>query len=1342
MSLSNSLNEFINYDFNMLKTPDIQNLKNINGLSSSDIGEKADFKKNSFNKDSSTSRQMMLSDLGIEKSNYEISKVINNSEDCKNSQPQSSKEDKKQTKKRRRHKDNVGPWKLGKTLGKGSSGRVRLAKNQKTGQLAAVKIVRKGKSVIHKKQETEKDTSLSGTSNDTYTEFFEEGVVPYGIEREIIIMKLVNHANIMGLYEVWENKNELYLVLEYVNGGELFDHLVSNGKFLEPEAVYYLKQIVQGVSYLHKFNICHRDLKPENILLDKKNQKIKIADFGMAALELSDKLLKTSCGSPHYASPEIIKGKEYNGSPSDVWSCGIILFALLAGHLPFNDSDIKKLLLKVQIGKYEFPSHFSPEARDLIDRMLQTNPNDRIAIDEIMNHPLLLKYSKTTKNKSNTNINNLLKNQDVIHIKENNLFPTLPVTPDKVNFVTKDDIDQNILESLQVLWHGISVDILIEKLLRKEQNEEKIFYSLLYQYQSNQHNFGNSEEALIEKEKNEHDKTTVYDHDNICETPPAPKLDPTSRFSSFLSFQKLQFPTSDNLSKRNKLKESPDKTENNPIEDSKPGLGLFLSKKPSDEQSQKGLSNSKNAVSSSPNKLNNEKIDKSLYPLKSISKRSLNLSSYLLHDIVKNDDQYELPTHRNEFAKICENLLFTETDATNDTTEIDDLKSNKKNENKNLRINNDNNTFKKMTLDPKLKKATLKNLATFLPTNTTNNINSNDTRTKLNDFNFKQSTVNRNKHKKGLGNGLIEDSIKSESKSPKTVVERPVSNYIPQDNKSFDIGKEKSNLPLNDLRTTSTFNDLNIILNSDLFSEGFVNKEEPRKSTNEPFSNVKKQITETKQKTKLPKTKSFLFADLETNSSYTLKNLEHVQKLESLDESTSSGFIKAKRKVILTTTSSDTNMNSSNEQKVQNNYHDDDRVHDYRGSLYVSNKPDFDEISLSDINTSVNRLNSGDGSFDNNLQLAVSPFDINDLKLSPEKQKKKPLDEFALKTNAQQRSSYINQYTDTNEYVKRDSTYHNRDSRLLEITIGDITNENFNDVDMKNDNTVDEEQKRVTMLFDEDDKKFFEDFQMNRNAETNLQKNTVSTNDKNLSNLKKNLLLETNKKSNAVSIRKQNNSDDKRESAITSNHNEKKLNIPKLRNKKEKKMYTIEPKSKTGSSSSSSSKNWFIRLVSRISSNSSHGSSKSVSPEFKNDSSEEEEENRIKSRNKSSSATKKNERELQTTKILHERLFNNKNLFELDEISDSITNELNSMKSKYPFFNYNVSNEIPNVLKYNFFYSSKEKIQDSVIDLNIEKNEIDETITVILSQFRNINDSSLEKIQLFNDLSNFILKTI
>lgn len=354
---------------------------------------------------------------------------------------------------KRKVENRVGPWRLGRTLGKGSTGRVRLAKHTTTGQLAAIKIV--PKNII------DFDGSNSASNNNQRKkkrkQKVDENGLPYGIEREIIIMKLISHPNIMALYDVWENKNELYLVLEYVEGGELFDFLISNGRLGEQDAVKYFRMIINGVSYCHKFNICHRDLKPENILLDK-NGKIKIADFGMAALETQQKLLETSCGSPHYASPEIVAGKTYHGSPSDVWSCGVILFALLTGHLPFDDPNIRQLLLKVQTGKFHMPSNLSDEAKDLIWSMLRVNPNERISIDKISQHPLMLRYPDNAV--------------DEVENKLDHLDISKPVS----NF------DPDILNNLQTLWHGISQSQIVLKLQNKEKNSEKMFYYLLKNY--------------------------------------------------------------------------------------------------------------------------------------------------------------------------------------------------------------------------------------------------------------------------------------------------------------------------------------------------------------------------------------------------------------------------------------------------------------------------------------------------------------------------------------------------------------------------------------------------------------------------------------------------------------------------------------------------------------------------------------------------------------------------------------------------------------------------------------------------------------------------------------------
>ena len=349
---------------------------------------------------------------------------------------------------KRQSHNRVGPWKLGRTLGRGSTGRVRLARNSETAQLAAVKILPKSN---FKKVDARNKANMG-------PEYKHK--LAYGIEREIIIMKLVSHPNIMGLYDVWENKNDLYLVLEYIEGGELFDYLIKRGQLPEAEAVGYFKQIIGGVSYLHQFNICHRDLKPENLLLDHNNN-IKIADFGMAALEVQNKLLETSCGSPHYASPEIVSGKNYHGAPSDIWSCGIILFALLTGHLPFDDENIRKLLLKVQHGKFIMPKFLSPEAKDLISKILRVNPKERISMAEIARHPLFRKYPNQMP--------------DVYRNFEANSLKDPVAQSDK-------DIDDEVLQSLSILFHNRDKTVLVQRLMSNESGSEKLFYYLLLEY--------------------------------------------------------------------------------------------------------------------------------------------------------------------------------------------------------------------------------------------------------------------------------------------------------------------------------------------------------------------------------------------------------------------------------------------------------------------------------------------------------------------------------------------------------------------------------------------------------------------------------------------------------------------------------------------------------------------------------------------------------------------------------------------------------------------------------------------------------------------------------------------
>ncbi|KAI0729861.1 Pkinase-domain-containing protein [Fomitopsis betulina] len=269
----------------------------------------------------------------------------------------------------------VGPWVIGECVGKGASGHVKIAKHRRTGQLAAVKILPL-QPFVKNRADAAAQAKLDKQR--------------LGIDREITMMKLMNHPNIMHIYDVYEGEKELYLILEYVEGGELFDFLVNRGKLAPLEALAYFKQIVYGLNYAHTFSIIHRDLKPENILIHSINPPlVKIADWGMAAFAPPSLQLETSCGSPHYASPEIVNGHKYTGTATDIWSCGVILYALLTGRLPFDDKNVRVLLGKVKLGKYDIPVNLDPMAKDLLTRMLVVDVKQRITMAQVLAHPWL-----------------------------------------------------------------------------------------------------------------------------------------------------------------------------------------------------------------------------------------------------------------------------------------------------------------------------------------------------------------------------------------------------------------------------------------------------------------------------------------------------------------------------------------------------------------------------------------------------------------------------------------------------------------------------------------------------------------------------------------------------------------------------------------------------------------------------------------------------------------------------------------------------------------------------------------------------------------------------------------
>lgn len=312
-------------------------------------------------------------------------------------------------------------YKLGKTLGIGAFGKVKVAVHVLTGHKVAIKILNRKK--IKNMDMEEK------------------------VRREIKILRLFMHPHIIRLYEVIETTTDIFVVMEYVKCGELFDHIVEKGRLQEEEARNFFQQIIAGVEYCHKNKVCHRDLKPENLLLDAK-YNVKIADFGLSNIMQDGHLLKTSCGSPNYAAPEVISGKLYAGPEVDVWSCGVILYALLCGTLPFDDENIPNLFKKIKGGIYTLPSHLSALARDLIPRMLVVDPIKRMTIPQIRQHPWF-----------------------TAHLPRYLAVPP----PDSAHQARK--IDEEILQ--EVVRLGFERNIVVDSLHERIQNEGTVTYNLL-----------------------------------------------------------------------------------------------------------------------------------------------------------------------------------------------------------------------------------------------------------------------------------------------------------------------------------------------------------------------------------------------------------------------------------------------------------------------------------------------------------------------------------------------------------------------------------------------------------------------------------------------------------------------------------------------------------------------------------------------------------------------------------------------------------------------------------------------------------------------------------------------
>ncbi|CAL1395565.1 unnamed protein product [Linum trigynum] len=253
----------------------------------------------------------------------------------------------------------VGKYEVGRTIGEGTFAKVKFAQNTETGESVAMKVLDRSTIIKHKMVDQ--------------------------IKREISIMKLVRHPNVVRLHEVLASRTKIYIILEFITGGELFDKIVHHGRLSEAEARRYFQQLIDGVDYCHSQGVYHRDLKPENLLLDSQGN-LKISDFGLSALPPEGvTLLRTTCGTPNYVAPEVLshKGKGYNGAVADVWSCGVILYVLITGYLPFDELDLTTLYSKIDNAEFSCPSWFPVAAKSLIHRILDPNPQTRITIEQI-----------------------------------------------------------------------------------------------------------------------------------------------------------------------------------------------------------------------------------------------------------------------------------------------------------------------------------------------------------------------------------------------------------------------------------------------------------------------------------------------------------------------------------------------------------------------------------------------------------------------------------------------------------------------------------------------------------------------------------------------------------------------------------------------------------------------------------------------------------------------------------------------------------------------------------------------------------------------------------------------
>ena len=352
----------------------------------------------------------------------------------------------------------IGDYLLLSTIGRGTFSKVKLGLHLPTKQKVAIKILNKEK--INDEADIER------------------------IRREIHILSMLRHPNIVQLYETMTNDNNIYIIMEYVEGKDLFQFIYSMQRLTEFKSSQLFRQLISCLEYIHKLGIVHRDIKPENILLNKNKKNLKLVDFGLSNTYEKDELIKTACGSPCYAAPEMISGKDYEGFYSDLWSCGVVLYCMLVGKLPFDDEDIKRLYHNIKIANYVMPNFLSRYAQDILRRILVTNPKRRIKLEELKKHPFLLMSEKTPMYKG-----------IIISIDE------IPVDYDIVQ-----NMKDKYFNSEE--YYNINCDIIIENIKNNLHNKITTIYYLMLKMKYKD----NPEDYILKNKYNNNDNNSLNDN--------------------------------------------------------------------------------------------------------------------------------------------------------------------------------------------------------------------------------------------------------------------------------------------------------------------------------------------------------------------------------------------------------------------------------------------------------------------------------------------------------------------------------------------------------------------------------------------------------------------------------------------------------------------------------------------------------------------------------------------------------------------------------------------------------------------------------------------------------------